>query len=310
MGHMRSKALLAVAGVLSFLVSALAAGNPESAGDAAHLFRYGVGARARALGGAYVALADDVTALFWNPAGLVQTSSIRLGGTHESRYGGLVVLDSVGLAITNQRWGTGFLWCHSDLYSTYQGAIAVASHALAVGITAKVYQFAVHPQVARGVGLDVGVLYRTTVHDTVVAVGLVSRDLGWTTITWEGVGGQVIDRTAWVTRIGMTTKIEGSLVFIGLSADLEVALRRPPYFNEQDYIIKTIQLGSGFGVELGIEAFTMRAGLAWLDMQKSEDQTVRLTLGTGVRFNGVILDAGWVLAPLGGTYLLSVEFLF
>ena len=32
----------------------------------------GFGARATAMGGAYVSLANDVTAVFWNPAGLTQ----------------------------------------------------------------------------------------------------------------------------------------------------------------------------------------------------------------------------------------------
>tara|TARA_Y100000588_G_C13361261_1_gene546608 strand:+ start:56 stop:472 length:417 start_codon:yes stop_codon:yes gene_type:complete len=32
----------------------------------------GVGARAMGMGGAYVGVADDFTAVFWNPAGLVQ----------------------------------------------------------------------------------------------------------------------------------------------------------------------------------------------------------------------------------------------
>jgi len=34
-------------------------------------FAFGVGARAMAMGGAYTALADDITAAYWNPAGLV-----------------------------------------------------------------------------------------------------------------------------------------------------------------------------------------------------------------------------------------------
>ncbi len=47
----------------------------QRAGTAAVTFlKIGVGARATALGGAYSALAQDATASYWNPAGLVQSS--------------------------------------------------------------------------------------------------------------------------------------------------------------------------------------------------------------------------------------------
>lgn len=39
---------------------------------AANFLKMGIGARATAMGGAYTALANDGTALYWNPAGLVQ----------------------------------------------------------------------------------------------------------------------------------------------------------------------------------------------------------------------------------------------
>ncbi|MBD3179929.1 MAG: hypothetical protein GF417_10180 [Candidatus Latescibacteria bacterium] len=49
------------------------AGSGE-AGSGGEFLRYGAGARAMAMGGAYTALADDATAVFWNPAGLAQLS--------------------------------------------------------------------------------------------------------------------------------------------------------------------------------------------------------------------------------------------
>jgi len=44
------------------------------AGQGGEFLRYGVGARAMAMGGAYASLADDATAVYWNPAGLAQIS--------------------------------------------------------------------------------------------------------------------------------------------------------------------------------------------------------------------------------------------
>ncbi len=40
--------------------------------SAAQFLKIGAGARAEALGQAYVAISNDASALFWNPAGLVQ----------------------------------------------------------------------------------------------------------------------------------------------------------------------------------------------------------------------------------------------
>jgi hypothetical protein len=49
----------------------------------------GVGARAEAMGGAFVAVADDASALYWNPAGLGQISESRLSGAHTEYLAGI-----------------------------------------------------------------------------------------------------------------------------------------------------------------------------------------------------------------------------
>ena len=63
----------------------------------------GVGARAAALGGAYVSLADDGAALSWNPAGLARVDGHRFTVSHISwlsgatyEYGGYAGTSRVG----------------------------------------------------------------------------------------------------------------------------------------------------------------------------------------------------------------------
>ncbi len=63
--------------VLLFLAPAAA-----SAEEGAAFLKFGVGARAVGMGGAYTALADDVNALGWNPAGLSALSRRELGAMH------------------------------------------------------------------------------------------------------------------------------------------------------------------------------------------------------------------------------------
>ncbi len=65
------------------LFAQIDAGNLEFDTDAnkrgsaaAAMLGIGIGARAEALGGAFVAIADDPSALYWNPAGIVQLNSL------------------------------------------------------------------------------------------------------------------------------------------------------------------------------------------------------------------------------------------
>ena len=53
-----------------------------SAQESAAFLKLGVGARAIGMGGAYTAVADDVSAIAWNPAGLSSLAKRELGVTH------------------------------------------------------------------------------------------------------------------------------------------------------------------------------------------------------------------------------------
>lgn len=53
----------------------------------------GVGARGLSMGGAYSAVADDITALYWNPAGLHQLKSPQIHFMHSERFAGIVNWD-------------------------------------------------------------------------------------------------------------------------------------------------------------------------------------------------------------------------
>lgn len=58
----------------------------------------GVGARSLGMGGAYSALADDVTAGYWNPAGLHHLQYPEIGYMHVERFAGAVSFDYGALA--------------------------------------------------------------------------------------------------------------------------------------------------------------------------------------------------------------------
>ncbi len=73
--------------------------------------RIGVGARPLGMGGAYVAISDDVTSVYWNPAGLALMKMLQIHGMHSERFSGIVNWDFIGFGMpfkNNTAMGFGF----------------------------------------------------------------------------------------------------------------------------------------------------------------------------------------------------------
>ncbi len=103
---MRKFALSSVIVLLS--VSALFAGVgiKKYAGE---FMAGGVGGRALGMGGAYVAISEDVTAAYWNPGGLALIRYPELSAMHARRFGGVVNYDYMGVALpVRSRESLGF----------------------------------------------------------------------------------------------------------------------------------------------------------------------------------------------------------
>lgn len=84
----------------AFLLTQLAALQAQTAVAkyAGEFMATGFGGRALGMGGAYVSVADDITAAYWNPAGLMQTSYPEFSLMHEQRFGGLANYNYGGVA--------------------------------------------------------------------------------------------------------------------------------------------------------------------------------------------------------------------
>jgi hypothetical protein len=89
----------------SILLLAFAASGAASGASAQTVVKYGadflaggIGARALGMGGAYVASADDVTAAYWNVAGLDALTYPEAAYMHAERFNGIVSFDYGGLA--------------------------------------------------------------------------------------------------------------------------------------------------------------------------------------------------------------------
>jgi hypothetical protein len=73
--------------ILTPIVFTLLILQPVLAADAGSFLRIGVGARALGMGGAFIALADDPTAIYWNPAGLACLHSGELSSMYTNQFG-------------------------------------------------------------------------------------------------------------------------------------------------------------------------------------------------------------------------------
>jgi len=119
-------------------------------GDARADFRHaGVGARPKALGSAFVAVADDANAAYWNPAGLVRDDRTALTLTNAWLYG-VSDIDNYYLALALPRLGAfhfGISWVRlgiTDVYSEDTINLALGMKApfldgLSIGLTGKVF---------------------------------------------------------------------------------------------------------------------------------------------------------------------------
>lgn len=294
--------------VLILLLVSPAQAQESGAGDAAHFLRNGVGARARSMGGAFVAVANGITASVWNPAGLSLQSGLRLGGGYENQFGGLMTSQYVGGAYSEESWGVGVSWFNSDLYSVYFLSAAAELGGLSFGASGKLYNFAYNLQTAGGMGVDVGILFEIPLESFDIGLGLASRDIGWTIIHWHGLEEPEEDRVAWVTRVGAAVRGQMDFGSLMATADLELALSRPPNPDETDYLSKAIEVILDLGAEVAFQGLALRAGLADINFSETGGLHVHPTLGVGVQVMGVEVNAAWIPDPLGATYLLSAEF--
>ena len=109
----------------------------ESHISTASIFELPISARVAGLGGAFIALADDEAAAFYNPAGLPQLSELKLS-SHFTRPFGAFSYGTVGTA--GSGWGGYFLLLDSDtleerdLYGNPTDTFRYTSFGLVLGI--------------------------------------------------------------------------------------------------------------------------------------------------------------------------------
>jgi hypothetical protein len=179
--------------------------------SAASFLEIGVGARAMALGGTYTAIANDPTALYYNPAGIAWARGVQAEVAHnewlvdtDHDFVGLVVpvgtAGSVGLSVISLDYGdqpvrtiarpegTGQTYGARDLALAATWGLALTDR-FAFGLTGKWVNQRVWNESGNTLAMDVGILYHTGLDGLAIGfsmsnfgteLGLSGRDLAST----------------------------------------------------------------------------------------------------------------------------------
>jgi hypothetical protein len=176
---------------------------------AAAMLNIGIGARAEALGGAFVAIADDPSALYWNPAGITQIRYVSLQVTKTNWFADtdfssldlVVPLQSFGGAIgfhlamldygenpvrtVFRPEGTGEMYSASDFVAGLYFAMGITDR-VSTSLGVKYFKQSIWHVSGSAIGFDLSILFQTplqglklggTISNLGPEFGLSGRDL-------------------------------------------------------------------------------------------------------------------------------------
>ena len=151
---------------------------------AAQFLKIGVGARALAMGGAYSAVSNDATALYWNPAGLssMKKNEILLdhqdwildvdldfiGGSYKTPFGTIgaaisaMYMGEMEVTTTHDPEGTGEKFNAGSIMGQLTFSKSLTDR-FSFGVSTKIIQESIYNSKARGIAIDLGTLYNTQI---------------------------------------------------------------------------------------------------------------------------------------------------
>lgn len=282
--------------ILTFLWSSVAFHSlAESYSNVGSFMELGMGARPLAMGNAFVGLADDGHALFYNPAGLMDVKDIHVLSSCETRlhtfsYGHLTaILPGFGLSLHLFDFGEV---AEVDEFGnrvgtfSYQDAAAVVGAGLAggdvpglgwwsVGASAKLIRMGSSSSLNSGRGLDVDLGFLLTgdrrglrrFFITGYRFGVFFENLLGTGVSWVGGHHEMWNR---VMTIGSSLEFVGQLTVVADSA---------------------VGKGIRFGLEwTPLPPFSFRTGLRY-------EEVLMYSFGFGIRTGQFTIDYALVANP-------------
>ena len=267
-------------------------------------FKNGIGARALAMGGAFVAVADDATATLWNPAGLAQLDDTRLTGMSTDLYGLGITHQFVGATTSFANLGLGLGWERAsidgqevdeegtpgEMFTWLEQAIigSIATNVMDIAMAGANVKYYMADSglgdTATGFGFDLGLLVSL---GDLFMIGVNAKDLAGSTIEWDGGATDIVSGCY---TAGLAMKFADDKLILATDVDFDGS-------NLGD-----THVGVEFKV---IDELALRGGV----VLTNEFQDYYFAVGAGINVAGLYVDAAYVLEEtLGNTLVLSAEF--
>jgi long-subunit fatty acid transport protein len=161
---------------------------------AAPFLSIGEGAKATAMGSAFVGIADDPSAIYWNPAGLSKLQGVNMIFDHTNWIAGISYnfvaasyglgdLGTVGFSFTSSNYGdmrvttidepegTGEVFTANDMAISLAYAISLTEN-FSIGFNPKFIYQSIWNMNASAFALDLGVQYRTPFDGAILAMSI------------------------------------------------------------------------------------------------------------------------------------------
>jgi hypothetical protein len=256
------------------------------------------------MGGAFVAVADDATAVCWNPAGLAQFQDTRIAGMSTDLFGMGITHQFVGATTTFSNIGIGLSWERSAL--TGQGTAAdgtaespfnwnesaivgsLATNVMDIGLAGANVKYYMADSglgnTASGFGFDLGLLVKL---GDMFTIGVNASDIGNSSLSWTS---GATDTISGVYTAGMAMSLVDGMLVLASDLDFDMAG------------LGDVKVGVEFKV---IEELALRGGLVLSD----NFQNYYFSAGAGINVAGLYVDAAYAMnETLGNTLVLSAEF--
>ncbi|MFH1784760.1 MAG: PorV/PorQ family protein [bacterium] len=190
---MKNKAVVYALGLLMVMAVAINASATENSGAA--FLKIGVGARPIGMGGAFVALANDANAVFWNPAGISQLKSQQIGAMH-TQWISDITYDYVGYVSPVGKGAIGISGVYLSSgsmdrrgsggealgsFGAYDTSVALSyarqlTGVVHMGINVKLIQQSIEDETANGFAVDIGQMYMLPVSG--LSAGIAVQNIG------------------------------------------------------------------------------------------------------------------------------------
>lgn len=289
--------------LLAALLMAMSAGAANK--YAGEFLTHGVGARALGMGSAFVGVADDATAGYWNPAGLAGLDGEAVHLMHSETFGDVVNYDT-GAYVRSLEQGSAFALTvvrlsiddipftdfeeqdgriyydvsRITMESDSEAAMLLSyarpvSERISVGGNLKVVSKQIGPNSCYGLGFDVGAQYEVLGGLT---LGANIQDVTTTFLAWDTKEREKIMPTA---KLGFAyvrdiASMDGRIV---LAADADFRFERR--WMADEYHVGDVTFDTHYGLEFSYrDLVAVRGGLA----------IGQLTAGAGIGIGGFVVD--------------------